>query len=157
MARPAPLLLIGLLAALGCSGEYRSELLAVRYTPPSGAKLLGEEAGPPKVARFSGGIELRSWSGPALPIDEAQPEWMVGTIAQAAGLEGDGAVLSAKVGSLPAGQVARFELKRGHKRTLLYYLPLEGRSLVATLSAPESQYGKLESRFERSLSSLRAE
>jgi len=145
------MLLLGLSA---CSTSFDSALLKVRYVPPSGVKLSSEEAGPPAVARFSQGIELRMVTGPAPAIDEAHFDLLLDALRDGAKVAAPGKLVSARPGTLSIGAVVRLEVKGEGTRSLVYFIPLEGRYLVASLTAPEARYGMLEAQVERSLSSL---
>jgi hypothetical protein len=146
-------LLIGLPA---CSNAYDSALLKVRYAPPSGVKLSTEEAGPPAVARFSQGIELRAVAATPPVPDEAHFDALLDQLREGAKVAAPGKLSSARPGSLPIGPVVRLEVKGEGTRSLVYFVPLEGRYLVLSLTAPEARYGMLEALVERSLSSLEA-
>jgi hypothetical protein len=139
-----------LLCAVGCSRGVTSRVLGVEYEPPSGMGLIAEEAGPPAVARFEKGLELRAVKGTAPALD-AGPE----AVLTAAGLEVPGRVVQDSRGTLPAGPVARYELSRDGARTLVYFLPRKDGFVLVTFSAPERDYGTLSARVERSLSTLK--
>ena len=136
---------------LGCSSQYESAEMKVRYHPPRGVKLLEEQAGPPRVARFSSGLEIRSVDGVPPEIQEDKLEPLLQAISP--GLSGD--IISARVGSLAAGKVVRWTLKDDGKRTLVYFVPRQARYLVLTMTAAEGRYGDLENQFELSLASLK--
>jgi len=139
-----------LLCVIGCSRGFTLRVLGVQYEPPSGMGLLAEEAGPPAVARFEKGLELRSVVGTP-PTLEAGPE----AVLAAAGLPVPGRLVQSSQGTLPAGPVARYELTRDGARTLVYFLPRKDGFVLVTFSAPERDYGALSARVERSLSTLR--
>lgn len=151
-----PVLAASLLALSACSNAYDSALLKVRYTPPSGMKLTSEVAGPPAVATFGQGLELRAVAGAAPAIDEAHFDALLDQLREGAKVAAPGRLSSARPGSLPVGAVVRFEVKGEGTRSLVYFVPLEGRYLVVSLTAPEARYGMLEAQVERSLSSLEA-
>lgn len=136
--------------AVACSRKLESSALGLQYEPPSGMALRAEEPGPPAVAHFEGGLELRSVQG-APPKLETAPEEVLG----AAGLAVPGRRLNATQGTLPAGPVARYEFQQGTSRTLVYFLPLADRSVLVLYTAPERDYGPGSSRVERSLSTLK--
>lgn len=150
MNRILAILGAGLLAA--CANPYESAALKVRYQPPRGVTLVEEQAGPPAVARFSSGLEIRSVSKAPPAFEEGKLEALYQGIARAAGLSGSGAVLSARAGRIPAGPVVRFAVKEEDSRSLVYLLAASQRYLVVSLTAPK---GALETDFERSLASLR--
>ncbi|MCP3138792.1 hypothetical protein [Pyxidicoccus xibeiensis] len=138
------------LGVLGCSRDFTSSALGVRYKPPSAMKLESEEvAGASVVARFKQGLELRSVKA-APPALDAGPEAVLG----AAGLAVPGRLVADSRGTLPAGPVSRYEFADGGKRTLVYFLPRAGSFLLVTFTAPERDYGSLSSRVELSLSTL---
>ncbi|MHB8879341.1 MAG: hypothetical protein ACYC8T_37070 [Myxococcaceae bacterium] len=142
------------LALAGCSNTFESALLKVKYEPPRGVKLSGEETGPPAVARFTQGIELRSVPAAPPTVDEAHLEALLEEVRAASKLSAPGRMVSARTGTLSIGPVVRFEVKDRDSRSLVYFIPLEGRYLVASVTAPESRYGMLETQVERSLSTL---
>jgi hypothetical protein len=143
-----PLLLLSCVVA--CSRHLESNALGLRYEPPPGMALRAEEPGPPAVARFEGGLELRSVEGPSPRLDAA-PEEVLG----AAGVPVPGTRLTATQGTLDAGPVARYEFQQGTSRTLVYFLPRPERFVLVLYTAPERDYGKGSSRVERSLSTLK--
>jgi hypothetical protein len=127
-----------------------STALGLQYEPPPGMTLSAEEPGPPAVARFEGGLELRSVEG-VPPKLEAPPEEVLG----AAGLAVPGTRVNATQGTLDAGPVARYEFQKGPSRTLVYFLPRPERFVLVLYSAPERDYGKGSLKVERSLSTLK--
>jgi hypothetical protein len=139
-----------LLLCAACSRPYSSPLLGLEYEPPSGMALVGEEQGPPAVARFGRGLTLYSVPGLTLAAD-APPE----EVLQAAGLEVAGTRMSARTGSVAAGPVGRYEYKAADGRTLVYYLPLQDRGVLVHFRAPEQEYGALSAQVERSLGALK--
>jgi len=143
-----PLLLLS--CAVACSRRMESTALGLQYEPPPGMALSAEEPGPPAVARFEGGLELRSVEG-APPKLEAPPEEVLG----AAGLAVPGTRVNATQGTLDAGPVARYEFQKGPSRTLVYFLPRPERFVLVLYTAPERDYGKGSLRVERSLSTLK--
>jgi hypothetical protein len=136
--------------AVGCSSPVSSQALGLEYEPPSGVKFTSEEAGPPAVARFEGGLELRSVPGTPPPL-EATPDVVLG----AAGVPVPGTVMTHTPGSISAGPVARYEFKQGESRTLVYFLPRPDRFVLLTFTAPERDFGPRSGKVERSLSTLR--
>jgi hypothetical protein len=142
--------LLALLLVAGCSRPVSSQALGLEYEPPSGVKFDSEEAGPPAVARFQGGLELRSVPGTPPPL-EATPEVVLG----AAGVPVPGRVVTTSQGTLSAGAVARYEFQQGETRTFVYFLPRPDRFVLITFTAPERDYGPRSSRVERSLSTLK--
>ncbi len=139
-----------MLCVLGCSRGVTSRALGVEYEPPSGMGLISEEAGPPAVARFEKGLEMRSVAGTPPALD-AGPE----VVLAAAGLPMPGTLLKDSQGTLPAGPVARYEFSQSGTRTMMYFLPRKDGFVLVTFFAPERDYGTLSARVERSLSTLR--
>jgi hypothetical protein len=117
-------------------------------------QLITEEAGVPAVARFHGGLELRVVPGVALPIGTP-----VEQVLAAGNLEVPGTLKSAKVARLQVGPIGRYELAAGTGaktlRTLVYHVPLEGRTLLVTLMPPPG-WDWEEARVEASLDTLRS-
>lgn len=148
--RAIALSLLLLPLALGCSRPLSSQALGLEYEPPSGVKFTSEEAGPPAVAHFEGGLELRSVPGTPPPLDAA-PEAVLG----AAGVPVPGKVMNTSRGSIDAGPVARYEYLQGGARTLVYFLPRPDRFVLLTFTAPERDFGPRSGRVERSLSTLK--
>ncbi|HEX8701434.1 MAG TPA: hypothetical protein VF815_21585 [Myxococcaceae bacterium] len=148
--RPFALSLLALLLAVGCSRPVSSQTLGLEYEPPSGVTLSSEQPGPPAVARFEGGLELRSVPGTPPALD-ASPE----AVLAAAGLSVPGKVVNSAQGTLTAGPVGRYEFKQGDTWTLVYFLPRPERFVLVTFSAPSQDYGKRSARVERSLSTLK--
>jgi hypothetical protein len=112
--------------------------------------LRAEEPGPPAVARFEGGLEVRAVEGRPPALD-APPEEVLG----AAGVAVPGRRMNSSQGTLLAGPVARYEFQQGASRTLVYFLPRPERFLLVLYSAPERDYGAGSARVERSLSTLK--
>jgi hypothetical protein len=149
MRHSAPTLLAVLLA-VGCSRPMSSQALGLEYEPPSGVTFTSEEAGPPAVARFEGGLEVRSVPGTP-PALGATPE----AVLAAAGMSVPGKVVNSAQGTLPAGPVGRYEFQQGDTWTLVYFLPRPDRFVLITFTAPGQDYGKRSARVERSLSTLK--
>jgi hypothetical protein len=139
----------------GCSNRFDSAIVKVRYQPPRGASLLEEQAGPPAVARFSSGLEIRSVQGAPPDVDEARLDALYPLVASKAGLAVEGALASARSGRIPAGSVVRFAVKGGGSRSVVYFLPAARRFLVLSLTSPEARAAAQETGFERSLGTLR--
>lgn len=150
LVRATALSLLLLPFAVGCSSPLSSQALGLEYEPPSGVKFTSEEAGPPAVARFEGGLELRSVPGTPPPLDAA-PEVVLG----AAGVPVQGKVMNTSQGSITAGPVARYEFLQGEARTLVYFLPRPDRFVLLTFTAPERDFGPRSGKVERSLSTLK--
>jgi hypothetical protein len=148
--RHSALPLLALLLAVGCSRPVSSQALGLEYEPPSGVTFTSEEAGPPAVARFEGGLELRSVPGTP-PALNAAPEAVLG----AAGVSVPGKVVNSAQGTLTAGPVGRYEFQQGEVWTLVYFLPRPDRFVLVTFTAPAQDYGKRSARVERSLSTLK--
>ena len=143
----------GLLAA--CAGPYESAALKLQYEPPRGTTLVEEQAGPPAVARFTSGLEIRSVPETAPAIEEGNLEALYAQIANKAGLPARGVLATARPGRIPAGPVVRFSLKERGSRSLVYFLAAGERFLVLSLTSPEARAAAQETGFERSLASLR--
>jgi hypothetical protein len=141
---------LALLLAVGCSRPVSSQALGLEYEPPSGVTFTSEEAGPPAVARFQGGLELRSVPGTPPALDAA-PE----AVLAAAGVPVPGKRVNSAQGSLPAGKVGRYEFQQAGTWTLVYFLPRPDRFVLITFTAPEQDYGKRSAKVERSLSTLK--
>ena len=141
--------------AWGCTSTYISAILGVRYEPPSDVKIVDETPGPPAVARFSGGVEMRAVGSPLPALDPRQVEELLPHVVQEAKIVlPAGKLVSAKVGSLPVGPVARYDVKGAQERVLLYVIPDGERFLTLSLTVPAGDDGRREARFERSLASL---
>jgi hypothetical protein len=135
---------------LGCNGAYESAEMKLRYQPPHGVKLVEEQPGPPRVARFSSGFEIRSVDAAPPAIDPDKLDDLLPQVSPGM----TGSLISSRAGELAAGKVVRFTLKDADKRSLIYFLPLSKRYVVLTLTAPENRYAELETQLELSLSSL---
>ncbi len=150
------LLLVALLAAWlpACSNAFDSPALRLKYQPPRNAKLLEESAGPPRLARFDNGFEIRAVDAEPLAIDETRLDQLLPLACDKAGFA-CGQKVSSKAGSIGNRAVARFTFKEGGDRRLLYYLPAGKRYLVLTFTASEASYDKREIEVDRSLGSLK--
>lgn len=148
------LVVLAVLCAGACTKPYESQALALSYQPPRGAKLLEEVSGKVTVARFEKGIELRSAQAKLPAPSEETLEALFEQALGAVELAPLGRRQSARVGTLKAGAVARFEFKAPDGRTLVYVLPRSNRVLVASLSAAEAEYSRTENAFELSMASL---
>ena len=146
-------LLLALLSA--CSSKFESDALGLSWQPPSGVKLESEQAGPPATARFEPGVELRMVKGVLPELTEENLRRAFTDAFIAAGMPAPAKLESFKLGTIPAGTVARYTLADGGERALVYVLPLGERFLVMQLRAPESVYSRRETGFERALATLR--
>lgn len=146
--------LVGLLLA-GCSNRFESAGMKVRYQPPRGVELSAESAGLPRVASFTGGIELRSVQASPPAIDEGALAPLFQTVTGAAGLQVPGTVTDSRLGSIPAGKVVRWAVRDAGSRSLVYFLPAGDRFLVLRLESPDAGADRRENQFELSLSSLK--
>ncbi|MGC4115919.1 MAG: hypothetical protein QM765_15285 [Myxococcales bacterium] len=135
----------------GCSSEYDSAEMKLRYHPPRGVKLLEEQAGPPRLARFTSGLEIRSFDQAPPAIVEDKLEDLLKVVSP----DAPGAIISARLGSISAGKVVRWALKDEAGRTIVYFVPRGSRYLVISMRASEGRYAELESQLELSLASLR--
>lgn len=144
-----------LLSTSGCSREVDSPALGIRFEPPSRMKFVSERAEPVPTAIFESGLELRAVKQPLPAGDAASLTAMLEQAAREAQLSLKGEVQSSKRGTIPAGEVARYELSDAKTRTLLYVIRGEGRYVVLILNAPKDDYAPLESQVERALSTLR--
>jgi hypothetical protein len=149
-------LLAGVLALTGCSRTYDSELLGLKYEPPRGFDFLEEKPGPPRLARFSKGLELLS-ADTALPaVEEAHLADILQKAWRSSGMPAEpGNVISSRVGTLHSAPVARYALHDGGSRTLLYVVPRGASFLMVRFTSSDAGYAQLESLVERSLGSLR--
>ena len=150
MNRSTLLLSLLLSCTVACSRKAELNPLGLQYEPPSGMALLSVEPGQPAVARFEGGLELRMMEG-STPKVTAPMEVILASV----GVPMPGKRLNATDGTLPTGQVARYEYQQGTSRTLIYFIPLENRYVLVLYTAPERDYGPGSARVERSLSTLR--
>ncbi|HEY3449509.1 MAG TPA: hypothetical protein VGK67_24360 [Myxococcales bacterium] len=142
---------IAALGLIGCSNEFESAEMKVRYHPPRGVKFVDEVPGPPRVAHFSSGLEIRSVDTPPPAYQEDKLEDLLKVVSP----EASGAIISARPGSLDAGKVVRWTLKEEGRRTIVYFVPRTTRYLVISMSASEGRYSDAENQLELSLSSLR--
>jgi hypothetical protein len=138
----------------GCSRDYDSPLLGISWTPPAGTRLVEEAPGPVPHATFDDGA---AWYrlGAAFPLDEATLKDQLPNVLAAAGVAAGGSVGSAKLGTLPAGSVARYELSGGGGHTLVYVIPQGAGTLLLLFRAPSARYGSASAALERSLAQLR--
>ena len=151
----ARVLALLLLLATACSSGFESDALGVRWTPPKAFSLESQQAGPPAAANFSPGLELRRVDL-KLPIpEETNVGALLEQIREAAGVPTGAELVSARVGSIPAGSVARYELKQRSERFLVYVLPKGEQSLLLTLRAEEGRFSQLQNALERSLTTLK--
>lgn len=144
--------LVVTLALYGCNNRYESDELHLAWEPPSGVRLVEAKPG---LVTFSEGFEIRSLPTQMELPDEKGVEAFLGDVVKAANLNIPVTPASAKLGTLPIGAVARFEVKEGTNRTLIYVVPEPGETLIFKLTAPTSEYGKIEAQFERSFGSLK--
>lgn len=148
-------ILVAALALAGCKGsEVKSTQLRLSWKPPRGVSLVEES---PAALRFTDGVEIHSVAGEVPAIDEAQLDALLAAVLSRAKLPPLEKRISARIGSVPAGAVARWVLAGGGQRALHYYLPLKGRFLLISLTAPEGSFGTRESQLDLSLSSLKIE
>lgn len=138
----------------GCSRELHAKEVGFAFEPPKTMKLRSEVKGPPAIATFENGLEIRSVTGtlPGLAAGELLP--VLAQVKQEAKLELPQTVSSLKGGSIPAGPVARFELKDERTHALLYVVQGEGRYLTVLLTAPKREFDARVNLLERAMSSL---
>ncbi len=153
--RTTALAVVSALALGGCSHEFDSEALKLKYHPPRGASLAEEKAGPPRVARFTLGLELRSVDGAPPAIDEGRLADLLKEVAEKAGTTPPGELISSRAGSIPAGPVARWALRDPEGRTVIYYVPGKARFLLITQRASEAAFGEAENQLELSMGTLK--
>jgi hypothetical protein len=144
------LLTLPLLAVVSCSQSYHSPLLGLAFEPPRWARLIREQPGPAPAAYFYGGLEVHAVPGLALPVDTPVEELLA-----AAGLGAQGRPVSRKSGRLGVGVVGRYEFVDVAARTLVYYVPLEGRGVVLRLVVQEPAQEWMVEQLEASLETLR--
>jgi hypothetical protein len=143
------------LALAGCPSGYDSEKLGLKYEPPNGFKFVREEVGPPAYADFGSGLRLYSLEVQTAALDaNASLDVFADIVRKAAKLTAPAEVITSRTGSLPIGQVVRYELKTADGRELLYLIPVGQRTVLLTFDASEDRYGPLEARVESSLTSL---
>ena len=143
------------LLVAGCKGnEVKSTALKLSWKPPRGVSQVEETA---DVLRFTQGVEIHSIEGAPPPIDEGKLDLLLLDVFPRAKIDLLPTRISARVGSVPAGSVARWVLAGGGGRALHYYLPLKGRFLTISMTAPEGDFGTRESQLDLSLASLKVE
>ena len=147
---------VAALALTGCSSsEVKSAAHRLSWKPPRGVTLAAET---PAGLTFSGGVELHSVDGTPAPLgDEGQLDSLLLTALAGAKVEPLAKRLSGRLGSIPAGKVARWVMAGGGQRALHYYLPLKARYLLVSMTASEEAFGTRESQLDLSLSSLKIE
>src|SRR5688500_9210245 len=118
---------------VSCSNTYDSALLRLKYEPPAGVKLVEELPGPPAMARFNNGLEIRSVVDELPEADDHALETWLPAALELAGLPALSAPpTSARAGSIPLGPVARYEVKSSGRRSLIYVVPQGERFLLLT-------------------------
>ncbi|MBL8951674.1 MAG: hypothetical protein JNK82_12910 [Myxococcaceae bacterium] len=145
------------LSLLSCtSNEYREGLLKLRWSPPAGVELQSEATeGAVTVARFSGGVEVRSVAEQAKAatgdLDALRTSLIAG------GKLGElGEVKSARTSSIRTGPVVQWELQSASNRAQLYYVPGVGRYVLISLvgSGSGSDFNHRSDKLQLSLSTL---
>jgi hypothetical protein len=149
------LVLAGCLPLVACSRKYESDALDLAWVPPSGVRLVAETPGPPARAAFEGGIAWYAVPGPAASLDESALQATLQAVADGARASVSGKLVSARVGSLAVGPVARYELSADESRTLAYVIPRSRDTVLLVLSAESASYGRTSANLEASLSTLR--
>ena len=140
--------------------ELRLEVSELQTSHANLLKVLAEQAGKsdgtarmPRFVKFAIDGDRRSRLKQRLPMALARVRTLE-ALRSTPGLELQGELVTARAGTLPAGDVARYELSTRGARTLVYLVPAKDRSILLTLTAPDSEYGRLQNQFERSLSTL---
>jgi hypothetical protein len=146
-------LAVVLLFALGaCSSGTELKQVRARYSPPNGFEFAGESAGPPARASFNPGVTLARFDR-ELPKGDADA--LAAALPQLADLGPDWSEVSAREGTLKLGPVVRVELSRKDgTRAMHYVIPRAKGFVLFSFSAPESSYGPMEAKVERSLNDL---
>lgn len=143
------------LVLAGCKGDtVKSAGLGLSWKPPRGVSLESETPG---VLAFSGGVEIRSVADPVPLGEEGQLDALLLTALKAARVEPLEKRISARLGDIPAGKVARWVMAGGGKRALYYYVPSGQRFLLISMTTAEAEFSKRESQLDLSLSSLKIE
>ena len=143
------------LTLTGCKGnEVKSEALRLSWKPPSGVSLAQATD---DALTFTNGVEIHSIQGKPLDIEEGKLDPLMLMVLAAAHLDPLPTRISGRLGTIPAGIVARWVLAGGGQRALHYYLPLKGRFLVISMAAPEGVFGTRENQLDLSLSTLKIE
>lgn len=143
-----------LLLVAACGSKYESAAMGLSWEPPSGVKFVSEQAGPPVMASFSPGIEVRSVATALPEITDLNLRPVLEQACTAAGVPVPARVDSMRMGSIPAGPVARYTFRTGADRGLLYVVAAKDRFVLMILTASESAYPRQESAFERSLARM---
>lgn len=146
---------VAVIALMGCEGsEVKSEAMRLSWKPPRGVSLLEET---PQVLRFSKGVEIHAVTAPPPELDEGKLDALLSTVLGAAGMTPLPTRISGRLGSIPAGPVARWVLAGGGGRALHYYLPNKGRYLVISMTLPEGEFGTAENQLDLAMSTLKLE
>jgi hypothetical protein len=155
MPRILALAVAAAFASVGCSNVYDSAAMGVHYKPPRGVQLLHEQPGPPTLAQFEDGLELRSVPGDAVAVDESKLATLLAEVCPKAGVDCGGEVMSSRIGTVGTKAVARYTIKSGDNKRLVYYIPHGKRFLLLTFTATAGHYADVENHVELSLASLK--
>jgi hypothetical protein len=151
----AVLAAVAMAALSGCMEGYNSPLLGVTWKAPNGFNTPHEEAGPPKTADFGNGLILYSLDLQTGPLEPNSPiEALSDLVRQKAKLPAI-APQSAIAGTLPVGNVVRYEYKTPDGRELMYLVPMRDKTTLVRFYGNEKTYGSLAARVEGTLSTLR--
>ncbi len=141
--------------ASACSSGFESDTLGVSWKPPKAFALESQEAGPPPSAKFSQGLELRRVDLKLPEPTETSVGPMLEQVRAPAAVPQGAQLVSSRVGSIPAGAVARYELKDRGERFLVYVLPRDEQAFLLSLRADEGRFSQLSNTLERSLTTLK--
>ena len=150
-------LLLGVVSVslAGCMDGYNSPLLGVTWKAPSGFNTPHEEPGPPRTADFGNGLMLYSLDLQTGPLEANAPiEALSDLVRQKAKLPAL-EPQSARAGTLPVGNVVRYEYRTPDGRELLYLVPMRDKTTLVRFYGPDKSYGSLSARVEGTLSTLR--
>ena len=149
-------IVIAALALAGCKGDdVKSANHKLSWKPPRGVSLTTD--GPDGLS-FSGSVEIHDVAGTPAPLgEEGQLDTLLLTALAGAKVQPLAKRISGRLGDIPAGRVARWVMTGSGERALHYYLPLKGRYLLISMTAPEAAFGAKESQLDLSLSSLKIE
>lgn len=143
------------LAFVACADEYHSTTMQLQLQPPRGSALVEERDGPPRLARFSNGLEIYSVQKQPMTIDSGRLDQLLEQAAEGAGVGVAGDIVTSRSGDRQTGPAAQWVLRERDTRTIVYYLMGNGRYVLVVQRCPEAQFADAAIQLELAVGSIR--
>lgn len=149
------MLAVAALAFVACADEYHSTTLQLQIQPPRGSSIVEEVEGPPRLARFTNGLEIYSVQHQPMSIDSGRLADLLDLATVGAGVAVAGDIVTSRSGDRNTGPAAQWVLRERDTRTIIYYLMGNGRYVLVVQRCPESQFADTAIQLELAMGSIR--